>query len=149
MYGAIWDSTGIDYRAGAPSTESTVVNKPATSQTSRQPTLPAIAPNVLTFDVLKAGQRMLSDVPMLVVNEPIPISENPTLRYNSEYPRQSYDQYRRNLQSFSASAGIHYLDYYDQIPASEFPAGNLHLTARAEKELAKLLTSEILKIACP
>ncbi len=149
LYGPIWDATGIDYRVSQALTESTAGNVQNASQPSEPPAVPAVDPNALTFDVLKAGQAMLDGVPMLVVNEPIPISGDPALRYNSKGMRQSYDQYQRNLQSFAGGAGIPYLDYYNQIPASEFPSGNLHLTARAEKELAKYLTPEILKIACP
>ncbi len=144
LYGIIWDATGIDNRPSEPLTDSTVG-----SQSSAQPRATSSSPKDLTFDVLQAGQTMLNGVPILVVNEPIPVSADPALRYNSIPVRQSYDQYQQRLRAYTSSATIPYRDFYDQIPASEFPAGNLHLTARGEKELAKLLAGEVAQIACP
>jgi hypothetical protein len=144
LYGTIWDATGIDNRASEPMTDSTVSSRP-----SAQPGPASSAPKGLTFDVLQAGRTMLNGVPMLVVNEPIPISADPALRYNSIPLRQSYDQYQQTLRDYTSSAGIPFRDFYDQIPASEFPSGNLHLTARGEKELAKLLAGEVAQTACP
>ena len=47
----------------------------------------------LTFDVLRAGVARAGGVPVVVINEPIFISDgaNSDVRYNSFYPRWAYD----------------------------------------------------------
>jgi len=50
---------------------------------------PELNPNDLSMDVLSAGSDMSQDIPMIIVNEPIFISDgkNSDIRYNFFYPR--------------------------------------------------------------
>jgi len=95
----------------------------------------------LTFDVLAAGVQMAGDVPILLVNEPIFISEgaNSDLRYNVWYPRWAYDQYRDLLAAEAAAQNWPLLDLWDAIPPDEFTDSPVHLTPAGTEMLAELL----------
>ncbi len=84
----------------------------------------------LAIDILNAGTEMAGDIPVLVVNEPILISEgeNSDVRYNFFYPRWAYDQYRLALVEQSAHAAWAYIDLWDVIPQDEFTNSAVHLT---------------------
>jgi hypothetical protein len=95
----------------------------------------------LDIDFLGAGMEIAGDVPILLVNEPIFISQgqNSDLRYNSFYPRWAYDDYRDLLAVETAENGWDYLDLWDSIPADEFTDTPVHLTADGTAMLANLL----------
>ncbi len=99
----------------------------------------------LTFDVLRAGVARAGNVPVVVINEPIYISEgaNSDLRYNSFYPRWAYDQYRALLAQTAATAGWRYLDLWNAIPPEEFTDTPVHLTPAGTRLLAGLLVGTI------
>ena len=88
------------------------------------------APNQLAFEVLDAGAALAEDVPVLVVNEPILVSEgeNSDIRYNFFYPRWAYDLYRQELNKQSDSADWAYIDLWDVVPQAEFTNSAVHLT---------------------
>ncbi len=94
---------------------------------------------------------MLGNVPVLVVNEPIYIApgKNSNIRYNSDYPRWAYDQYRQFLRSFVFLSGWNYLDLYNSIPYNDFTNENLHFNPSGEVKLAKTLEPAILHVECP
>lgn len=95
----------------------------------------------LAFDVLQAGIERTSDIPIIIVNEPIFISDgqNSDIRYNSFYPRWAYDQYRDLLQNSAEENGWQYLDLWDRIPAQEFTDSPIHLTSVGTQQLAQIL----------
>lgn len=95
----------------------------------------------LAFDVLLAGIERTSDIPIIIVNEPIFISDgqNSDIRYNSFYPRWAYDQYRDLLQNSAEKNGWQYLDLWDRIPAQEFTDSPIHLTPVGTQQLAQIL----------
>ncbi len=115
----------------------------------------------LTFDVLaggiaRAGGSTMSDmpgssspggmsVPVLVVNEPIYISDgaNSDVRYNSFYPRWAYDQYRTLLAGVAGVEGWRYLDLWDAIPPEEFTDTPVHLTPDGMQQLAYIIAREL------
>jgi hypothetical protein len=74
----------------------------------------------LAFDVLAAGIARAGDVPVLIINEPIFVSDgrNSDLRYNLWYPRWAYDQYRALLAEQATTYGWHYLDLWDAVPSA-------------------------------
>ena len=99
----------------------------------------------LTFDALRAGMARAGDVPVVLINEPIFISDgvNSDLRYNSFYPRWAYDQYRALLAERAAAEGWRYLDLWDAFPPEEFTDTPVHLTPAGTRLLAGLLAGTI------
>jgi hypothetical protein len=96
---------------------------------------------VLAMEILDAAATMEGDVPVLVVNEPIYISDgrNSDLRYNAWYPRWAYDDYRERLAAAADGAEWGYLDLWDAIPPAEFTDSPVHLTPAGTARLAELL----------
>ena len=99
----------------------------------------------LTFDVLRAGLARAGDVPVVLINEPIYVSDgaNSDLRYNSFYPRWAYDDYRAQLAALAAAEGWRYLDLWDAIPPDEFTDTPVHLTPAGTRLLAEMLVEVI------
>jgi lysophospholipase L1-like esterase len=93
----------------------------------------------LAFDVLAAGMEMADDVPVLIVNEPMFISDglHSNLRYNSFYPRWAYDAYRELLAETAESHQWPFLDLWNAIPPVEFTDSPVHLTPEGNKLLAE------------
>ena len=89
----------------------------------------------LAFDVLSAGMDIAGDVPVLLINEPMFISdgENSDLRYNAFYPRWAYDQYRDLLAETAVAQNWLYLDLWDAIPPEEFTDTPVHLTSHGNE----------------
>mgnify|MGYP001172795472 CR=1 FL=1 len=105
--------------------------------------------NDLSIDVLAAGIRRAGDTPMIIVNEPIFISQglNSDRRYNSFYPRWAFDAYRSTLESTARAEGWTYLDLWDAIPPDEFTDTPVHLTPEGTKLFADLLARVVLDAA--
>lgn len=99
----------------------------------------------LTFDVLRAGLARAAEIPVVVVNEPMFISDgvNSDVRYNSFYPRWAYDQYRGLLSEALAAEGVTYVDLWDAIPAAEFTDTPVHLTPEGTRLFAERLAEEL------
>lgn len=102
----------------------------------------------LTFDVLRAGVARAGGVPVVIINEPIYISDgaNSDVRYNSFYPRWAYDQYRALLAERAAAEGWRWLDLWDAIPPDEFSDTPVHLTPEGTRLLAEELELQITQI---
>lgn len=102
----------------------------------------------LTFDVLRAGRARAGAAPIVLVNEPMFISDgaNSDVRYNSFYPRWAYDQYRSLLGAAAATGGWAYLDLWDAIPPEEFTDTPVHLTPHGTRLLAEMLAPAILHL---
>jgi hypothetical protein len=105
--------------------------------------------NDLAFDVLGAGLKMVGDVPVLIINEPMFISsgQNSDLRYNSFYPRWAYDQYHKLLNNKAKAGNWHYLDLWDSIAPSEFTDTPVHLTPNGMAQFAKVVGAEVVKLS--
>lgn len=101
------------------------------------------------FDVIAAAKERVGDVPLLLVNEPMFISEgkNSDLRYNFWYPQWAYDQYRALYQLLADENGWHYLDLWDIIEGEEFTDSPVHLTPAGSTQLSKVIASAILEAA--
>jgi hypothetical protein len=147
LYGILWAATGIDQ------------DIPAT-YTARQEDLPAdetfhdlrppdLHENDLAFDILAAGMTMAGDTPVLIVNEPMFISqgENSDIRYNFFYPRWAYDDYRELMAEISARNNWHYLDLWDFVPPEEFTNSAVHMTSKGAQLLAEKISEFILQPA--
>lgn len=92
----------------------------------------------LVFDVLDVGKKIAGDIPIILINEPILISngENSDIRYNFYYPRWVYDQYRELLADYSLEHSWKYYDFWNIVPMTEFTNSAIHLTPAGENILA-------------
>jgi hypothetical protein len=101
----------------------------------------ALGEEELALDVLAAGFEVAGEVPLLLVNEPIFVSDgqNSDLRYNSFYPRWAYDAYQDWLAAETAGRGWDYLDFGMVIPPDEFTDTPVHLTPDGMEMLTILL----------
>lgn len=99
----------------------------------------------LVFDILAAGIERAGNVPVIVINEPIFISDgqNSDIRYNSFYPRWAYDQFRELMAMESLQAGWRYIDLWKAIPPEEFTDTPVHLTPEGTRLLAGLISEEL------
>lgn len=138
-----WAATGVDQDYPADYTHAARdLEADATFAGLSGPDLPADA---LVWDVLLAGMRAAGDTPVLLVNEPILISngENSELRYNFFYPRWAYDAYRSQLGNLAAENGWRYLDLWDAIPETHFTNSAVHLDPWGEELVAKRIGAKI------
>jgi hypothetical protein len=129
FYGMMWASTGIDQTY--PTDYTPAQRDFAADETSFMGWEPGTMPaDELAAGILDAGALLAPNTPILVVNEPILISEgeNSAIRYNFFYPRWAYDQYRQMLPARADAAGWEYVDLWDVIPESEFTNSAVHLT---------------------
>ncbi len=150
LYGVMWATTGIDQIIpdDYPLRSSDFAEDISWQEyTEPQP----LTESELAFDVLSAGLQLAGDKPVLIVNEPIFISEgeNSDLRYNFWYPRWAYDEYRTQMQSHADSAGWNYLDLWDSIAADEFTDSPVHITAEGTHQLALALQEPITALSAP
>jgi len=95
----------------------------------------------LAFDGLAAGLARSGAVPMLIINEPMFISdgENSDIRYNSFYPQWAYDQYRILLADMAQEHNWQYVDWWDAIAPDEFTDTPVHLTAAGTQQISQML----------
>lgn len=140
LYGFSWAATGIDQHIPEeiPLRQS---DFEADESWQNFDTPVTLTRDDLAFEVLAAGVERAGDVPVLIVNEPIFISDgaNSDLRYNSWYPRWAYDQYRELLAQEARANGWQYLDLWDSINAAEFTDSPVHLTAAGTRALSQAL----------
>ena len=136
LYGVLWAATGIDQFY--PETYDPPQANLEASESFYDLNPPTLDAQKLALDSLSAGGQISGRVPILLVNEPIYISqgENSDIRYNFFYPRWAYDQYRSLLMQFSQSKGWAYLDLWDLIPPGEFTNSAIHLTPLGTERLA-------------
>jgi hypothetical protein len=135
MVGFLWAATGIDQYY-----PETYELRQADLEPSEEfyGLTPPLQRGDLAFEVLQAGVERAGDVPVLLVNEPMFISEgqNSHIRYNFYYPRWAYDDYRRLMAAVAGESGWNYLDLWDLVPGSEFTNSAIHLTPEGEAQLA-------------
>ena len=143
-YGFSWAATGIDQAIPTDIPQRTSdFNTDLSWQTFPEPTTLTAAD--LAFDALAAGMAIASDVPVLLINEPMFISdgENSDLRYNAFYPRWAYDQFREMLGKTAVAQNWHYLDLWNSIPPQEFTDTPVHLTPAGTNLYAKQVSEAL------
>ncbi len=145
LYGVLWAATGIDQ--DIPQSYTPLQTDLANDLSFHNLTPPHLQDTDLAFDVLSAGITLAAPAPVLVINEPMFISQgqNSQVRYNFYYPRWAYDDYRRLLSQQCAQNGWTCRDLWDAIPASEFTNSAVHLTASGNRQLAALVWQAILE----
>jgi hypothetical protein len=149
-YGIMWAATGIDQTYP---TNFTPAQRDFSADEDQfkglQPgTLPL---DELAFDVLAAGISLAKDIPVLIINEPILISqgENSDVRYNFFYPRWAYDQYRQAMLEQSKQADWAYVDLWDLVPPEEFTNSAVHLTPQGMQGYFQGLLPSLKQMICP
>lgn len=102
----------------------------------------------LAFDVIEAGLQRAGDIPILLVNEPMFISdgENSDLRYNFWYPQWVYDQYRSIYNDLAEENNWNYLDVWDIINGDEFTDSPVHLTPAGSSQLSEVVGQAIMDL---
>jgi len=147
LYGVVWAATGIDQDYP----ESFPLRKSDLEDDIRFFDLipPQRVDEVLAPDVLMAGVAVAGEAPVLIVNQPIFISdgENSDVRYNLNYPRWAYDDYRVWFGQQCGENGWSCMDYWDLIAPDEFTNTAFHMTPRGSFRLGEVLGVEILKLA--
>jgi hypothetical protein len=144
LYGVMWAATGIDQHY--PDSYEPLqkdFEKDNSFFNLKQP----LQESDLAFYVLAAGKRLAGNTPLIVVNEPMFISDgkNSDIRYNFFYPRWAYDQYRELMPKMAAEQGWRYVDLWNLVPPAEFTNSAVHLTPAGSKLLAARL-ADILRI---
>jgi lysophospholipase L1-like esterase len=147
-YGLAWAATGIDQAIPDEI-------PPRTTNLEADPAwldIPAPRPLTaadLTFDVLAAGVARAGAVPVLIVNEPMFISDgaNSDIRYNAFYPRWAYDDYRAQLAETTAASDWPFLDLWDAVAPERFTDTPVHLDATGTRQYAELLAPALLAAA--
>jgi hypothetical protein len=147
-YGLAWAATGIDQAIPdeIPALTTDLEADPAWLDIPEPRPLTAAD---LTFDVLAAGVARAGSVPVLIVNEPMFISDgaNSDIRYNAFYPRWAYDDYRAQLAQAAAANDWPFLDLWDAIAPERFTDTPVHLDAAGTRQYAELLAHALLAAA--
>ncbi|MBN1231138.1 MAG: SGNH/GDSL hydrolase family protein [Anaerolineales bacterium] len=149
-YGILWASTGIDQdipRYESPEDYKTRAEDLEPDSSFHDLTEPLMQKD-LAFEMLAAGVKASGNIPLIIVNEPMFISqgENSDIRYNFFYPRWAYDEYRTILISMCEENGWTLLDLWDVVPASEFTNSAIHLTPAGSKILADQMGVTLVEI---
>lgn len=144
VYGVLWMTTGIDqyYPPSYTLRQSDFDENIRWKSLDPQP----LDATLLALDVLVAGIERVGDVPILLVNEPMFISDgtNSDLRYNFFYPRWVYDDYRELIQATAEADGWAYVDLWDVVNPAEFTDSPVHLTPNGTRILSRQLIPYLL-----
>ena len=147
LYGVPWAATRIDQYI--PDTFTPRIEDLDADDTFHEMVPPYLDANDLAMDVLSAGLVMSDDIPLIIINEPMFVSQgkNSDIRYNFFYPRWAYDDYRALIQQYSQENDWYYFDMWDVVPSSEFTNSAVHLTAKGNEILAQKVADAIMEVA--
>ena len=147
LYGVMWAATGIDQVYPDDYSKAQVDLDVDPKFHSFEP--PVLDEKFLAMNVLETGARMAGSTPIIIINEPMLISngKNSDIRYNFFYPRWAYDQYRALMTDQSLKHNWTYVDLWDAVSANEFTNSAIHLTPLGETQLAEKITP-IITAAC-
>lgn len=147
LYGVLWSATGIDHEI--PENYSTRQEDLADDISFHNISGPPLEAEDLSTDLLAGGHRIAGRVPILLVNEPMFISQgkNSHIRYNFFYPRWIYDDYRTLLSALSKENSWHYLDLWEAVDAAQFTNSAVHMTPEGTRQLAQQLIEGIIEVA--
>jgi hypothetical protein len=149
FYGVMWSATGIDqiYPVDYEHAQTDLVSD--ASFHGMQP--PILDRSKLAFSVLEAGLQAAGKTPVLLIDEPILVSngKNSDLRYNFYYPRWAFDQWRQMMNNQAVNRSWNYLDLWNLVPADQFTNSAIHVTPAGEGLLAERVEQSILHQSCP
>lgn len=146
LYGFMWSATGIDQYY--PPVYSLAQRDLEVDESYLDITTP-LKQTDISLDVLQLGMSLAGQTPVLLVNEPILISSgsNNAIRYNFNYPRWAYDQYRVLLSESAAKNNWQYLDLWNSVSENEFTNTAFHLSPEGVNSIVSPLTDAMKKIA--
>jgi hypothetical protein len=147
LYGVLWAATGIDQDYPAQYEPAAIDLEADNTFHDLQP--PTLQTSDLAFDELQAGVQRIGKTPLLIVNEPILISngKNSDVRYDFFYPRWAYDQYRTLMANQAQAGGWNYVDLWDLLPMQEFTNSAVHYTPTGAQTLAAQLLPRITQLS--
>lgn len=144
-YGVLWAATGIDQ-------DIPVTFTPRQEDLETDYSFHDLKPfdlkeTDLSLGLISAGIKMAAPTPVLIINEPIFISQgaNSDIRYNFYYPRWAYDGYRKIMASQAELGSWRYRDFWDRIPGTEFTNTAVHLSPGGSQALAELVLKAVLE----
>jgi hypothetical protein len=147
FYGVPWAVTGIDQEYPEYTPRAVDLAADDTWQGYAPQTFTA---DDLAFDVLRAGVELADDTPVLLVNEPMFISDgqNSDIRYNFFYPRWAYDNYRDLLAEQAIAYDWQLLDLWDAMPdAACYTDSPVHLTPDCSARLGEIVGTAAVQMA--
>lgn len=135
MYGFMWAATGIDQDYPEDFPPAQIDLDPDNTFQGVEGIFPK---NQLAWELLETGIELAGDVPVLLVNEPILISDgqNSEFRYNFYYPRETYDAWRADLNQRCERAGWDCMDLWDLLPVSDFTNSAIHYNSSGGQKIA-------------
>jgi hypothetical protein len=136
LYGLAWAETGIDqeYPDDYERLSTELSDDPMWHSYDEG----GLTESNLVFDVLNAGIEMAGETPILLINEPMYISDTSETRYNFFYPRWAYDAYRGWLKDHSDD--WNFTDLWDAIPEAEcYTDSPVHLTPACSTRLGEVV----------
>ena len=148
LYGLAWTVTGIDQEYPADYTPRAIDLLP--DETWQGYTSDSLTENDLAFDVLRAGVEIAGTTPILLINEPMFISEgeNSDIRYNFFYPKWAYHTYHDRLTELAEQNNWQFLDLWDTIPDAEcYTDSAVHLTPKCSAQLGQVVGATITQMA--
>jgi hypothetical protein len=143
MYGIMWAATGVDQYY--PSEYDAPQNNFEENYSFHDLTFPTLNEANLAFEVIDVAKEMIGEVPLIIVNEPILISEgeNSDIRYNFFYPRWAYDQYREIMNQNAATDEWKYIDLWDVVANNEFTNSAIHVSPAGIDIITEKITNEL------
>lgn len=142
IYGLLWTATNVDHHIPASYNQRA---EDLSDDITFQGMLPEeFQPTMMAFEVIRAGMN-LSEAPIVLVNEPIFISEgeNSDIRYNFYYPIWAYDRYLSSLEYEVESNAWDLINLWDVLPRKVFTDSAIHYNQEGiELVLTKLLSSK-------
>jgi hypothetical protein len=148
FYGVAWAVTGVDQEYRDDYTPRAI--DLADDDTWQGYTPQTFSENELAFDVMRAGTQIAGNTPMLLINEPMFISqgENSNIRYNAFFPRWAYDDFRRLLTEQAEGNDWKLLDLWDTIPDAEcYTDSAVHLTPVCSAQLGGMVGQAVVQMA--
>ena len=142
LYGVMWSATGIDqFYPDSYEPLQKDFEKDDSFFNLKSP----LQQSDLAFNMFATGKRIAGNTPLIVVNEPMFISDgrNSDVRYNFFYPRWAYDQYRALMPTMAAEQGWRYVDLWNLVPPTEFTNSAVHLTPAGSKMLAQKVAESL------
>ncbi len=137
LYGVMWSATGVDQTYPTDYEKAAIDLEADDTFNHWKPG--EMSADDLAFDLISAGTEMAGEIPVVLINEPILVSDglNSDLSYNFYYPRWAYDQYRGQLADFCNANALTCLDLWDAVPQVHFTNSAIHLDPQGEGMLVE------------
>ncbi len=145
LYGVVWAATGIDQ--DYPETYPLRMSDLEADESFFELVPGDDLGDILAPEVLKAGMALAGDVPVMIVNQPIFVSdgENSHIRYNLNYPRWAYDEYRVWFGDQCEIYGWACVDLWDLVQPLEFTNTAFHMSPSGTAQLAGILGDAVVE----